>query len=273
MAAASCPRCGSTSARLLTPGYVECNGEVLKNVIPAGMQGNVSDVPLYGRCGHRYQAGTAASVAAQCSCGMFAVAACVRCGEALCGQHLSIRHEQVLCSEHAAEQARADAAVEAAAEVERSKAREIAAAQHNEQVRRADAELRQCKLDIAELARRLQRAGSPGIGPRCKHVSDKQTRFGFGPWRPVYEQLPPGWFVGQFRWKTYRPAITGTFESDEERGVAILDTWACEDGSVEPERGGYTTWTATHATSLDSLDEWFEVRAALSDIARRLTGA
>jgi hypothetical protein len=108
MTTAACPRCGGTQARALAPNYYECENDVLADVVPAGMQGNVSDVPIYRPCGHRFQTGAAAAAPAQCACGMFAIGACVECGSPLCGQHGVMREGRLLCGPHA--QKAADAA-------------------------------------------------------------------------------------------------------------------------------------------------------------------
>lgn len=121
MATVSCPTCGGTSSRALAPNYVECTSQVLRNVIPAGAQGNPVDVPLYGSCGHRFQTGPSPAGAAQCTCGMFAVGRCTTCDQPLCGDHVDRYAGQVMCEAHAAalrtsdrrrdEQAAADLAV------------------------------------------------------------------------------------------------------------------------------------------------------------------
>jgi len=104
--------------RLLAPGYYECTSETLVNILPAGMQGNLSAVPLYRPCGHRYQTGGADANAAQCDCGMYAVGACLRCGVPLCGEHADTRYGGVLCAKHNQEHVEADR-TRAAAETRR----------------------------------------------------------------------------------------------------------------------------------------------------------
>jgi hypothetical protein len=96
----SCPECGGRQRREIAPGFFQCTSRRLTDVIPAGSFGNPTTVPVDSECGHRYQEAPA-SPAVQCACGMFAVAACVQCGEPLCGDHVVHRNDQVLCAEHA----------------------------------------------------------------------------------------------------------------------------------------------------------------------------
>jgi hypothetical protein len=107
----TCPSCGGAEASILAPGYFECTTVNLANVVPAGAQGNLTDVPIYVKCGHRYQGGPVMAGVPQCWCGMYAVGACKECREPLCGQHFLIRSEVVYCSKDAAnlDQAAADA--------------------------------------------------------------------------------------------------------------------------------------------------------------------
>jgi hypothetical protein len=66
------------------------------------MQGNPTDIPVFGTCGFRYQEGDTATP--RCSCGMFSVGACARCGAMLCGQHGS--HDSgsyFVCNHHIAD--------------------------------------------------------------------------------------------------------------------------------------------------------------------------
>lgn len=116
MSSAPCPRCGSSDARPITPNLRECQGQVLYNVIPAGAQGNVSDVLLYRRCGHRYQVASPMGGAPPASCeyGMYSVGACTACARPLCGDHIVIRDGRVLCAADAAAVARAAEEAEAA---------------------------------------------------------------------------------------------------------------------------------------------------------------
>jgi hypothetical protein len=78
------------------------------------------------RCGHKYQAGSAATadMTAVCACGIFAVGLCAKCGTAVCGHdNCSDRGSgQLLCRVHADERARASAA-QAAEEYERQEVR------------------------------------------------------------------------------------------------------------------------------------------------------
>jgi hypothetical protein len=86
MALVVCPQCGQSDVRPLAPGYYECVGPVLRDVVPAGAAGNPTAVPVTGPCGHRFQTGQHASAPA-CTCGMFAVGTCTQCGLSICGTH------------------------------------------------------------------------------------------------------------------------------------------------------------------------------------------
>jgi hypothetical protein len=115
---------------MLAPGYFECRGEVLYNVVPAGIQGNPVDVPLYRVCGFKHQDGSGPRGTEQCSCGMYSVGACTRCGDPLCGNHLTYYGGKLLCPRHAAELERVSTAraeeqrMQARLEHEQSLARE-----------------------------------------------------------------------------------------------------------------------------------------------------
>ncbi len=89
--------------RALAPGYYECQDSVLRDVVPAGAQGNAVPIPLYETCGHRYQMHDVQQFTRACGFGMFAVGQCVLCGQALCGQHVLSRSPGVMCATHADE--------------------------------------------------------------------------------------------------------------------------------------------------------------------------
>jgi hypothetical protein len=111
----TCPRCGGNAPRAVAPGYLECQAQVLYNVIPAGAQGNPGEVPLYRPCGNRYQVSTGVAAGPSCDCGMFAVATCTDCGRLLCGDHVNRSTAgQVLCAEDAEARRQTAAAAEAA---------------------------------------------------------------------------------------------------------------------------------------------------------------
>lgn len=97
-----CPRCGGIERRILTPNFFECTSQVLTGVVPRSPQGNPTEIPVYGVCGHQYQEGAAAaSGGTKCSCGIFAVGECAQCGEPLCGQHGAHYYGgEFLCYEH-----------------------------------------------------------------------------------------------------------------------------------------------------------------------------
>jgi hypothetical protein len=101
MITGACPRCGGHERRSIAPGFYECLSQVVVDVVPPGTQGNVTEVPVPGQCGHRYQEGGPSAPASTCSCGMFAVGACATCGLPRCGQHGS--HDQsgyFVCNDH-----------------------------------------------------------------------------------------------------------------------------------------------------------------------------
>lgn len=87
-------------------GWVECRSRILDNVIPAGAQGNVSAVPLYRVCGHRYPTGAPSAGTPICAnprCGVYSYGTCVQCGSPGCFEHLYTRDGRTLCGRHAAE--------------------------------------------------------------------------------------------------------------------------------------------------------------------------
>lgn len=98
---------------MIEPGLLECSSQVLYNVVPAGAQGNVSAVPLYRPCGHRFRVGVSPS-GGQCACGMFASATCQECGRPLCFRHIDEYAGRVMCGQDAARARNASAAREAA---------------------------------------------------------------------------------------------------------------------------------------------------------------
>ena len=98
---AACPRCGGVERRALAPNFFECETRVLVFVVPRGVQGNPTDVPLYEACGHQYQEG--APTAPRCSCGVFAIGECNKCSKPLCGLHGGQYSKGFLCTEHGLE--------------------------------------------------------------------------------------------------------------------------------------------------------------------------
>lgn len=137
--AMSCPRCGGTSRRSISPGFWECT-TVLSQLAP----GPGRDHPALGPavveqqfpCGHRYQDGEQVG-AEPCSsgCGRYAIGHCVDCGSPVCGM-CSPHDGDLLCVEDRRQrEAPARAAREKAereqvrynervrAQIERSKAR------------------------------------------------------------------------------------------------------------------------------------------------------
>jgi hypothetical protein len=106
----ACPRCGGTSQRLLSPGFVECTSDVLQGVapVPGGER------PIYATCGNQFWISAPAAGAPSCSCGQFAIGHCVVCGAARCGRHGVSQGDRFLCPSHLQEEA-ANAQAEAGA--------------------------------------------------------------------------------------------------------------------------------------------------------------
>ena len=95
---------------MLAPGFYECTSRVVVNVVPRGALSNVTEIPVPGQCGHRYQEGDASVTTATCSCGMFAVGVCATCTRSRCGQHA--RHDDAgrfVCNDHIADTQRQQA--------------------------------------------------------------------------------------------------------------------------------------------------------------------
>lgn len=91
----SCPNCGSSESRLVAPGYVECAGVLtMDEVTPVGRLERRSVV-----CGSRYHTSVSAQQVggAQCSCGLYVIGSCPRCGTSYCGDHSWLRDGQRLC--------------------------------------------------------------------------------------------------------------------------------------------------------------------------------
>lgn len=116
----TCPKCGGSNLRPITPGYFECLSPVTVGVIqhPGGM----GPMPAVAECGHHFQTG-ATSASGPCGCGRDSIGSCTDCGRRLCGLHgttkgpflcaecFNARHQrEVAYAGAAAEQARAAAA-------------------------------------------------------------------------------------------------------------------------------------------------------------------
>jgi hypothetical protein len=93
---------------MITPTFFECeNEEVLEGVIPPYAQGNPGAIPVYRRCGHRFQVDAPAASEA-CWYGRHSIGNCKDCSLPLCGLHGS-RDDVFLCANCAAARARAAA--------------------------------------------------------------------------------------------------------------------------------------------------------------------
>jgi hypothetical protein len=85
--AATCPKCGGSEVRQLTPNYYECLGQVLIGVAPPEVTGVPHPVPHYRPCGARFQVGEPASTQKCYACGLDSIGACENCERRLCGRH------------------------------------------------------------------------------------------------------------------------------------------------------------------------------------------
>lgn len=79
----SCPKCGGSQIRQITPGYFECSTQVVMGVLqlPAG------PMPAVQACGHRFQTGTTSASSSPCWCGRDSIGSCTDCARRLCGLH------------------------------------------------------------------------------------------------------------------------------------------------------------------------------------------
>lgn len=93
--AISCPQCGGTDLRQITPGFFECVSQVQVGAIPPGVHGNREYMPVPGPCGHRFQVSSPGQTEL-CSCGRDLIGACKDCGRRLCGLH-GTREGEFLC--------------------------------------------------------------------------------------------------------------------------------------------------------------------------------
>lgn len=83
----SCPQCGGSDLRQITPGFFECVSQVQVGAIPPGVHGNREYLPVPGPCGHRFQVGGGSGQAEPCACGRDSIGACRDCNRRLCGLH------------------------------------------------------------------------------------------------------------------------------------------------------------------------------------------
>jgi hypothetical protein len=197
------------------------------------------------------------------TCDVGAIGRCVDCERAFCLTHQAVDNLQRpfsnLCTECST--ARTQRGREAVEQSQQARIEQITADRYA---------IDNVKASIATTAERLRRAGSPGLSQRSKVVGQKQTMLGWGPWRDVRKPLDPGWSIGSFEWRTFRPALTGTFESDAQIGTAVLQTWVLADGTVVADPGGYTVHSATGATRPSELAQWQAIERAFTQMARRL---
>lgn len=98
----TCPVCGGSESRLLAPGFHECCSRVMVDAAPPGLGGNMGfvPIPIYDRCGHRYQTSPRETMTETCACGMFAVGLCSTCGRPRCGEHSGFLGGKFVCSAH-----------------------------------------------------------------------------------------------------------------------------------------------------------------------------
>ncbi len=80
----SCPKCGGSALRQITPGFSECVSPVVAGVIQR--PGDGGPMPAEYPCGHRFQTGTSPGTE-PCWCGRDSIGSCADCARRLCGLH------------------------------------------------------------------------------------------------------------------------------------------------------------------------------------------
>jgi uncharacterized Zn finger protein (UPF0148 family) len=223
---------------MVAPGYFECQGEVLDNVVPAGMQGNPVAVPLYRTCGFKHQDGSGPRGTEQCSCGMYSVGACTRCGDPLCGNHLAYYGGKLLCPRHAAELERASAA---RAEEQRIQAR----LQEEQRLARERA------VDV-EVDDSLPELAPPANPPHLAHNSEPD----------------PFWFLGTFLYWLAGTLVIGLIAHSIATGalvagvvaVGVLGFWLLRAAA---NKATYHAADLAHKQSVAAMKERQRERAEL----------
>lgn len=81
---ASCPACGGTTLRPITPGFYLCESPIDASIPPGG--GNPDWIHGVRPCGHRFQLAVN-DMSPQCSCGRQSIGRCQDCSKPLCGLH------------------------------------------------------------------------------------------------------------------------------------------------------------------------------------------
>jgi hypothetical protein len=199
----SCPKCGGSQIRQITPGYFECSSQVVKGVLqlPTG------PMPAVGACGHHFQTGTISASFPPCGCGRDSIGNCAECARRLCGLHgttsgpflcrecLDARAQRKAAEANAAQaQAQAAAASEQAALESRQAAlsTKLAAAHDVEEIVKLitanEAEL----TDAASKSAWVRLAGSGSIDPTSDIVTavGKEHFLRVGNWCMADD---PGW--------------------------------------------------------------------------------
>jgi hypothetical protein len=223
---------------MLAPGYFECRGDVLYNVVPAGMQGNPVDVPLYRVCEFKHQDGSGPRGTEQCSCGMYAVGACTRCGDPLCGNHLAYHGGSLLCPRHAAEIARVSAA--------RAEEQQMRARLQDEQ------RLARERAVDAEVDDSLPELVSPGNPPHLAPNSEPD----------------PFWFLGTFLYWLVGSLVVGLIVHSISTGafiagvvaVGVLGSWLFK---AADNKATYHAADLTHKQGVAAVKERQRERAEL----------
>lgn len=148
-----CPRCSGADYRNIAAGLRECTSRVLADVVPPGMGGNATaaGIPLYRTCGYRYQVAPASAVPA-CTCGLYSIAACTKCGEPLCGNHALSASGSVLCARHHSE-------VQAELEVSRQEEERRRQTEHRSAMARREALAREVSDQVVASLPPLQEEG------------------------------------------------------------------------------------------------------------------
>lgn len=226
--------------------------------MPPGLHGNPGSVPVYGTCGHRYQAGIgfAAGTAPStpCACGMFAIGVCRGCDKPLCGTHGAMFGARFLCH---------DCYVEAHEEAEQAAHRERDR-QRADSARRYEQWLERVRDDLAGMAdetERLVRLVSATVNPYklggqthiradrvalaavMPHLFDKPADLLVSP--PWDHQMVHEWFLE--RAQSHAPTHPG-MRVDERTfwgstRVRYRPGWGFAEGGAGPARARYDTTT------------------------------
>jgi hypothetical protein len=169
----TCPNCGGTQVRQITPGFFECESRVLVGVVPLEVSGQPAPIPDYRICGRRFQAGKTAETPL-CACGRYSIGRCSDCARPLCGEH-GTANSPFLCDECVTRRATAARRQHAITDLETARAAGADAKSDRERICVA---IREAFGDALAAQEAQLRAAVPAFLASASHITPKSISIG-----------------------------------------------------------------------------------------------